>query len=149
MSIELMIGLVIGNIIGMAFVDSVLKKQRPKRLEKTKEQRSEMDVWFEQLARPSQIKPSKYSVMREKAREAYREQRSQDTEGGVPCSVSFIAGFIEGQIQSENDLKEAIDLLREVKAHPEAAKLNEFLQRPKVYSLIEEMNQERASWRKK
>jgi len=30
------------------------------------------------------------------AREAWFDQQYQDTEGGVPCSISFISGFIAG-----------------------------------------------------
>ena len=30
------------------------------------------------------------------ARQAFRDQQLQDTEGGAPCAVSFIAGFLDG-----------------------------------------------------
>jgi hypothetical protein len=30
------------------------------------------------------------------ARQAFRDQQLQDTEGGIPCPISFIAGFLDG-----------------------------------------------------
>lgn len=36
------------------------------------------------------------AIIKEQARQAFREQQSQDTEGGVPCAVSFICGFRTG-----------------------------------------------------
>jgi hypothetical protein len=33
------------------------------------------------------------------ARQAFRDQQLQDNEGGVPCSVSFITGFVEGYLK--------------------------------------------------
>ena len=50
------------------------------------------------------------------ARQAYRDQQSQDIEGGVPCSISFIAGFIEGYRKNESVIDEnliaADDMIR-------------------------------------
>ena len=34
--------------------------------------------------------------IKDAARQAFRDQQSQDTEGGVPDAVSFIAGFLAG-----------------------------------------------------
>lgn len=34
--------------------------------------------------------------IKDAARKAFSDQQLQDTEGGVPDSVSFIAGFVEG-----------------------------------------------------
>ena len=34
--------------------------------------------------------------VKELARQAFRDQQSQDNEGGVPCSASFVYGFVEG-----------------------------------------------------
>lgn len=34
--------------------------------------------------------------IKDAARQAFRDQQTQDTEGGVPDAVSFIAGFLEG-----------------------------------------------------
>jgi hypothetical protein len=34
--------------------------------------------------------------IKDAARQAFRDQQTQDTEGGVPDAVSFITGFLEG-----------------------------------------------------
>lgn len=36
------------------------------------------------------------------ARQAFRDQQSQDTEGGVPDGISFIAGFLAGARHLQN-----------------------------------------------
>lgn len=53
--------------------------------------------------------------IKDAARKAFSDQQSQDTEGGVPDVVSFIAGFLAGARHSEAELNEVE--LREVKAN--------------------------------
>lgn len=53
--------------------------------------------------------------IKDAARKAFSDQQSQDTEGGVPDAVSFIAGFVEGARHLEAELNEVE--LREVKAN--------------------------------
>lgn len=53
--------------------------------------------------------------IKDAARKAFRDQQTQDTEGGVPDAVSFIAGFVEGARHLEAELNEVE--LREVKAN--------------------------------
>jgi len=40
--------------------------------------------------------------IKDAARKAFRDQQSQDTEGGVPDAVSFIAGFLAGARHLQN-----------------------------------------------
>lgn len=40
--------------------------------------------------------------IKDAARQAFRDQQTQDTEGGVPDAVSFIAGFVEGARHLQN-----------------------------------------------
>lgn len=40
--------------------------------------------------------------IKDAARQAFSDQQSQDTEGGVPDAVSFIAGFIAGARHVQN-----------------------------------------------
>lgn len=42
--------------------------------------------------------------IKEKAKQAYRNQQSQDNEGGVGDSVSFIYGYIEGFKESQKEI---------------------------------------------
>lgn len=53
--------------------------------------------------------------IKDAARKAFSDQQSQDTEGGVPDAISFIAGFVEGAKHLEAELNEVE--LREVKAN--------------------------------
>ena len=50
--------------------------------------------------------------IKDAARQAFRDQQSQDTEGGVPDSVSFCAGFLAGARHILHSTKEDI-LLKE------------------------------------
>ena len=40
--------------------------------------------------------------IKDAARKAFRDQQSQDTEGGVPDAISFIAGFLAGARHLQN-----------------------------------------------
>lgn len=40
--------------------------------------------------------------IKDAARKAFRDQQTQDTEGGVPDGISFIAGFVEGARHLQN-----------------------------------------------
>lgn len=40
--------------------------------------------------------------IKDAARQAFRDQQTQDTEGGVPDAVSFIAGFLAGARHLQN-----------------------------------------------
>jgi len=53
--------------------------------------------------------------IKDAARKAFRDQQSQDTEGGVPHAVSFCAGFVEGarHIQEVLDRADLIQTNRE------------------------------------
>lgn len=42
------------------------------------------------------------------ARQAFRDRQLQDTEGGVPCAVSFIAGFLDGIKYKQKEIDELI-----------------------------------------
>lgn len=46
---------------------------------------------------------SELRSIKDKARQAYRDQQTQDTEGGVPCSISFITGYLEGYRELESE----------------------------------------------
>ena len=43
------------------------------------------------------------SALKDAARQAFRDQQSQDTEGGVPDAVSFIAGFVAGARHNQEE----------------------------------------------
>jgi len=45
----------------------------------------------------------KFSV-KDKARQAFRDQQTQDNEGGVPCAVSFITGFLAGHASASDEI---------------------------------------------
>lgn len=51
------------------------------------------------------------STIKDAARQAFRDQQSQDTEGGVPDAVSFIAGFVAGARHVEQVIDRA-DLIQ-------------------------------------
>ena len=53
--------------------------------------------------------------IKDAARQAFRDQQSQDTEGGVPDGVSFIAGFLAGarHVEQVIDRAELIQTNRE------------------------------------
>ena len=44
--------------------------------------------------------------IKDAARQAFRDQQSQDTEGGAPDAVSFIAGFVEGARYRQDEIGE-------------------------------------------
>lgn len=49
---------------------------------------------------------SNLKEIKDAARQAFSDQQSQDTEGGVPDAVSFIAGFLAGYRHIEKELNE-------------------------------------------
>lgn len=53
--------------------------------------------------------------IKDAARKAFSDQQSQDTEGGVPDAVSFIAGFLAGarHIQKENEVQGEYIIVRD------------------------------------
>jgi DNA-binding XRE family transcriptional regulator len=70
--------------------------------------------------------------IKDAARQAFRDQQTQDTEGGVPDGVSFCAGFLAGvrHRQSEIDeLTSVLDLKKEtlVELEEENKKLRDAL----------------------
>ena len=42
--------------------------------------------------------------IKDAARKAFSDQQQQDTEGGVPDAVSFIAGFVEGAKHRQDEI---------------------------------------------
>jgi hypothetical protein len=69
--------------------------------------------------------------IKDAARQAFRDQQLQDTEGGVPDAVSFVAGFLAGfrHRQSEIDeLTSVLDLKKEtlVELEEENKKVTEY-----------------------
>jgi len=69
-----------------------IKKPRPENLPKAMEvvknlHNRDLDDFFEEV---------NLAMIKEYARQAFRDQQSQDTEGGVPCAVSFVCGFRTG-----------------------------------------------------
>ena len=44
--------------------------------------------------------------IKDAARQAFRDQQSQDTEGGVPDGISFIAGFLAGVKHRQDEIDE-------------------------------------------
>ncbi len=66
---------------------------------------------------------SNLKEIKDAARQAFRDQQLQDTEGGVPDAVSFCAGFLAGfrHIQAEIDeLTSVLDLKKETLVELEA-----------------------------
>ena len=49
--------------------------------------------------------------IKDAARQAFRDQQSQDTEGGVPDAVSFISGFVEGARYRQDEINELTNIL--------------------------------------
>jgi hypothetical protein len=49
---------------------------------------------------------SKLKTIKDKARQAFKDQQSQDTEGGSPCAGSYIVGYLAGyrELEAENEL---------------------------------------------
>jgi t-SNARE complex subunit (syntaxin) len=45
---------------------------------------------------PEAVEKHYWKHVKDEARQAYSDQQTQDTEGGVPCAVSFIAGYLAG-----------------------------------------------------
>jgi hypothetical protein len=52
------------------------------------------------------------STIKDAARQAFRDQQSQDTEGGVPDAVSFIAGFVAGARHNQEEADKLLEELR-------------------------------------
>ena len=52
-----------------------------------------------------------HKEIKDAARQAFRDQQSQDTEGGVPDAISFIAGFLKGVRHLEAELDELTSIL--------------------------------------
>lgn len=50
--------------------------------------------------------------IKDAARQAFRDQQSQDTEGGVPDAVSFIAGFVAGARHRQEENKKLVEALK-------------------------------------
>lgn len=44
--------------------------------------------------------------IKDAARQAFRDQQSQDTEGGVPDAISFCAGFLAGARHRQDEIGE-------------------------------------------
>lgn len=75
---------------------------------------------------------SETSKTKAESRKAYSDQQTQDTEGGVPCPVSYVAGFLEGYrkalaYERTRKADEAMDMARLhmslSRPHPLEAKL--------------------------
>jgi len=54
---------------------------------------------------------SSLKEIKDAARQAFRDQQTQDTEGGVPDIVSFIAGFVAGARYREEKVNELANIL--------------------------------------
>ena len=81
-----------------------IKKPRPENLPKAMERvknlhNGDLDDFFEEV---------NLAIIKEYARQAFRDQQLQDTEGGVPCAVSFICGFRTGYRKAVTQAKAAI-----------------------------------------
>lgn len=50
---------------------------------------------------PEAVEKHYWKHVKDEARQAYRDQQTQDNEGGVPCVVSFIAGYLAGYKDAE------------------------------------------------
>lgn len=58
--------------------------------------------------------------IKDAARQAFRDQQSQDTEGGVPDAVSFIAGFLAGARHRQDEidkLRQALEVTTKAAVH--------------------------------
>jgi hypothetical protein len=71
--------------------------------------------------------------IKDAARQAFRDQQLQDTEGGVPDAVSFCAGFLAGARHRQAEIDEltsVLDLKKEtlVELEAENKKLREALE---------------------
>ena len=50
--------------------------------------------------------------IKDAARKAFSDQQSQDTEGGVPDGVSFIAGFLAGAGHRQEENRKLVEALK-------------------------------------
>lgn len=60
--------------------------------------------------------------IKDAARQAFRDQQLQDTEGGVSDAVSFIAGFLAGARHRQSEIDEltsVLDLKKSILWEPE------------------------------
>lgn len=76
---------------------------------------------------------SNLKEIKDAARQAFSDQQLQDTEGGVPDAVSFIAGFLAGARYRQSEIDEltsVLDLKKEtlVELKAENKKLREALE---------------------
>jgi hypothetical protein len=82
-----------------------IKKPQPENLPKAMERvknlhNGDLDDFFEEV---------NLAMIKEYARQAFRDQQLQDTEGGVPCAVSFICGFRTGYRKAQELLTKKQD----------------------------------------
>jgi len=54
--------------------------------------------------------------VKELARQAFRDQQSQDNEGGVPCSASFVYGFVEGYQKKDKEIEDLKSKVEDLEA---------------------------------
>jgi hypothetical protein len=54
---------------------------------------------------------SNLKEIKDAASRAFRDQQSQDTEGGVPDGMSFIAGFLEGYMHLKNAFDDRVKVI--------------------------------------
>jgi hypothetical protein len=52
---------------------------------------------------PEEVERAYWKHIKDLARSAYRDQQTQDTEGGVPCTVSFISGYLAGYREAKGE----------------------------------------------
>ena len=57
--------------------------------------------------------------IKDAARQAFRDQQLQDTEGGVPDAVSFCAGFLAGARYRQSEIDELQNKYETLDAHDE------------------------------
>lgn len=50
-----------------------------------------------------EVERAYWKHIKDLARKAYSDQQTQDTEGGVPCAVSFIAGYLAGYREAKGE----------------------------------------------
>jgi hypothetical protein len=72
-------------------------------------------------------------TIKELARKAFREQISQDNEGGVPCGVSFVGGYMKGHKEREEEFIRMENAWRE-KIKKEIIKNEILMQAVKFYA---------------